>query len=506
MKPINLISAVDSGKKFNDMGLKDNNLNINFNLKNHEVTTLLEFINMLKKCNANFRCFNGYYVGYVIGQINKEFDLLRFSDDYIINIELKSPLKQDEMVKIEEQMNKNCYYLKFLSKKMYLYTYVERDGLYFYNNDNKNLQRADINNLITLLNEQKVNYSISPDDLFVPSNYLVSPFNNPEIFLNGGYFLTSHQQDIKREIIKTIESKTYKLFCISANAGTGKTLLIYDIAKYLRENKLEPLIVHCGKLNIGHNDLNKQNWKITSVSNINKAFLDQFNEHFPTIIIIDEAQRIRRNQLELILTKSKELHIPLIFSYDIKQYLKTGESNEIYEYVSKEFSKDIITKFVLKDKIRTNKHMASFIKNLIHIGDAKENLNYENITIEYMEKKEDVRHYMYSLETDEGWKAITFTNSRFTIEPLDNLAYLCANKAHDVIGQEFEKVVLVMDENFKYNEDGILMYKDGNYYSPKGMLYQIVTRAVKELKIIVLNNSELFYKLLEIKYLTFLKR
>lgn len=506
MKPINLISAVDSGKKFNDMGLKDNKLNINFNLKKHEVTTLLEFINMLKKCNANFRCFNGYYVGYVIGQINKEFDLLRFGDDYIINIELKSPLKEDEMVKVEEQMNKNCYYLKFLSKKIYLYTYVEHDGLYYYNNDNKNLQRTDINSFITLLNEQKVNYSINPDDLFVPSNYLVSPFNNPQNFLDGEYFLTSHQQDIKREIIKNIESKTYKLFCISANAGTGKTLLIYDIAKSLIGNKLEPLIIHCGKLNVGHTNLNKHDWKIISVRNINKEFLDQFNKHFPTIVIIDEAQRIRQNQLELILKKSKVLNIPLIFSYDTKQYLKTGESNEIYEYVTKKFSKDIVVKYVLKDKIRTNKNMASFIKNLIHIGDAKENLNYENITIEYMERKEDVGQYMHTLENDEGWKAITYTNSRFTIEPLDNLAYICVNKAHDVIGQEFEKVVLVMDENFKYREDGILMYKGGNYYNPKGMLYQIVTRAVKELKIIVLNNPELFYKLLEIKYLTFLKR
>lgn len=80
-----------------------------------------------------------------------------------------------------------------------------------------------------------------------------------------------------------------------------------------------------------------------------------------------------------------------------------------------------------------------------------------------------------------------------------------SKKAHDVIGQEFEKVVLVMDGCFKYNEDGKLMYRAENYYSLKGMLYQIVTRAVKELKIIVLNNPELFYKLLEIKYLTFLK-
>jgi len=38
-------------------------------------------------------------------------------------------------------------------------------------------------------------------------------------------------------------------------------------------------------------------------------------------------------------------------------------------------------------------------------------------------------------------------------------------------------------------------------YSPDGMLYQIVTRIIDELKIIVLDNPELYLKLLEIKSL-----
>ena len=37
------------------------------------------------------------------------------------------------------------------------------------------------------------------------------------------------------------------------------------------------------------------------------------------------------------------------------------------------------------------------------------------------------------------------------------------------------------------------------YYSPKGMLYQITTRVVDELKIIVFNNPNLYIKLLELK-------
>lgn len=57
-----------------------------------------------------------------------------------------------------------------------------------------------------------------------------------------------------------------------------------------------------------------------------------------------------------------------------------------------------------------------------------------------------------------------------------------------------------MDQNFKYNDANRLTAKKG-YYSPDGMLYQIVTRVVDELKIIVLDNPELYLKLLEIKNL-----
>jgi hypothetical protein len=38
-----------------------------------------------------------------------------------------------------------------------------------------------------------------------------------------------------------------------------------------------------------------------------------------------------------------------------------------------------------------------------------------------------------------------------------------------------------------------------SYYSAEGMLYQIVTRVVDELKIIVYNNPELYVQLLKIK-------
>ena len=61
-----------------------------------------------------------------------------------------------------------------------------------------------------------------------------------------------------------------------------------------------------------------------------------------------------------------------------------------------------------------------------------------------------------------------------------------------------KKVVFVMNKHFKYNDQGKLLGVK-SFYSSGRILCQIVTRVVKELKVIVLNNPKLCQKLLRIK-------
>ena len=102
------------------------------------------------------------------------------------------------------------------------------------------------------LKDQTVDYTIDPDKEFIPSNYLISPFNSTEQFIAGEYFLTSAQQKIKDEIKRELTLCPFMFFCISANAGTGKTLLTYDIAKEQIAAGKKVKIIHCGILNKGH--------------------------------------------------------------------------------------------------------------------------------------------------------------------------------------------------------------------------------------------------------------
>ena len=117
--------------------------------------------------------------------------------------------------------------------------------------------------------------------------------------------------------------------------------------------------------------------------------------------------------------------------------------------------------------------------------------NNENI-------KNEIKSYINYLEKQNGWKAITYTPPNYGYNCFNELSYICTTNAHHVIGQEFNKVVFVMDNNFNYDENGKLI-ATLNYYSAQGMLYQIVTRVVNELKILVLNNPDLYFKLLQIK-------
>ena len=87
----------------------------------------------------------------------------------------------------------------------------------------------------------------------------------------------------------------------------------------------------------------------------------------------------------------------------------------------------------------------------------------------------------------------------FKVHSIDAFAHEI--DTHHVIGQEFDNVMIMMDENFKYSEEGKLMAKEHpnpNYLFYK-LLYQGLSRARKKLCILVIDNYLLFSQILKIK-------
>lgn len=81
------------------------------NVKAAELSDLKSLACVLRASGAKIGSLTGFYVGYKIPQIGKEFDLLRFGDTSVLNIELKS---ESSIEKMESQLRRNRYYLSFL--------------------------------------------------------------------------------------------------------------------------------------------------------------------------------------------------------------------------------------------------------------------------------------------------------------------------------------------------------------------------------------------------------
>ncbi|UVR17951.1 DUF2075 domain-containing protein [Bacteroides fragilis] len=465
-----------------------NSYGITSGIKNYELNGIESFVDELLKANNNISIVNRYYLGYSIPQIGKEFDLLRFGHNYIINIEIKT---ESSIEKILKQQQKNKYYLSFLDKPLHIYTFISNENKLYklvIRNNGDEIEEITFNELCNILMSQEVVTFNNIDDLFNPSDYLVSPFNSPEKFMSEGYFLTVQQEQIYKEIQTKLSDTATNFIALTGGAGTGKTLLTYHIAKETIQRGKKVLILHCTPLNSGHQILmDEYNWSI---------YMPKYapNTIDFDLIIIDEAQRMYPYQFDKYIREVRTLNKKCIFSYDEKQYLRDNEK----QYHTKErIEKELLcTPYKLTDKIRTNKEIAYFIRQLFNIKKNIPNIDYTNIELTYCKDCYSAKLLLQEL-LERGWKTPNYTpgtRSFFHYE-----AYLSndTESAHSVVGQEFNNVVVVIDESFKYNSQGDLI-ADNTYYSQRQMLYQIITRTRKKLHIVIINNEVMLNRCIDI--------
>ena len=102
------------------------------------------------------------------------------------------------------------------------------------------------------MKRESPDYDGNIEELFRAELYLISPLREPERFLQKEYFLTAQQRDIERQILKGIRAKHSDYYWFSGLPGTGKTLLLYDIAMKL-SGKQRVCMIHCGE--------SKKDWK-----------------------------------------------------------------------------------------------------------------------------------------------------------------------------------------------------------------------------------------------------
>lgn len=463
-------------------------IDVNKKVRDYEFECIESLINELLGFSNNISVTDDFYLGFSIPQIGKEFDLLRFGEEYIVNIELKT---ESTLEKINKQQIRNHYYLKFLGKEICIFTFVSSERkLYKLVVDSNNSETIEvtIDELFNKLLSQNVETYDNIDELFNPSDYLVSPFNSTEKFINGNYFLTVQQENIFNDIQKKLQDSTTNFIALTGSAGTGKTLLTYHIAKYYMHMGKRVLVLHCAQLNQGHNILKSNyGWKV---------YMPRYAPSFKIydIIIIDEAQRMYPSQFNKFIESIKSLNKKCIFSYDAKQYLSKYEKD--YNIINRIETELKCTPFTLTDKIRTNKEITYFIKQLLNRDKKISGIKYPNIDFVYFKNYLLAKDFL-DMKFNEGWKVPNYTPGIHSSFHYQKYKSIDSDSAHSIIGQEYMNVVVVLDDSFNYSDSGELVANNA-YYSQKQMLYQIITRAIKKLNVVIINNTNMLERCIEI--------
>ena len=393
-----------------------------------------------------------FFYSFQIPRLGKEFDLLQIKDDQIVNVELKSGIVPDEAVR--KQLLQNRYYLSVQGKTIQSYTYISSQNRLVRLSNHDHIVEADWEQLCTVLQRQSKDYEGDIEDLFQAEMYLFSPLTEPERFLNKEYFLTSQQKDIERRILDKIRKVESGYFWFSGLPGTGKTLLLYDIAMRLSAHQ-KVCIIHCGEAGKEWKVLHDRLLRIAFFTDSQLEEQSDLNEY--SAILVDEAHLLTEEKLHVILELS-EKH-PVIFSSDDEDMISDEEMDRtmIREI---EHLPDIQS-FHLTNRIRTNAELSSFIQNMMHLPEKRTVRYYPHIQVVYANDEEEAEILL------KGYQ---------------------------------DQLVFIIDERYYYDEKGYLREQRQKQQKPTAvrMLFHRLNEAREEFAIIVKRNEAVYEVLLEL--------
>lgn len=460
------------------------------------IICLVNQLDSLSKYDRKFvyeitdKCF----FGFTIPRISKEFDCLWIGEKTIVDIELKS--QPVDETKICRQLRQNKYYLRYLNKEIQLYTFVASNNLCYTLNDNDELISSsitEIGNVLFDVHQEKI-ISNNIERLFSPDKYLVSPFNSTQSFLQKEYFLTNQQQEIKDKIIQSVNNNDNHIFyAITGGAGSGKTLLLYDIAMTLMDEGKRVVIGHCGGLNDGHNILKQNGWNIYASNYIFTPSHDDLIDN-ADVYLIDEAQRSPHidNIRNCILRSNKKC----IFAFDPEQVLCKYEKK--YDNKNKIISLlDNTPCFQLKTNIRMNQAVYEFVHAMFDLRCSTSHSNRNSVSLTYCTRPDEVESTL-SLLGENGFVVPKFTPMLHSTADYEKWFPSGGKSAHQIIGQEFDNIVGVVSPNMFYNDEGRLISKVPYYYYEDRMLFQILSRARNKIHIVIYGNQSILNRCLSL--------
>ena len=415
----------------------------------HEYRDLYLLVESLKE-KSSVEKRNGYFLGYRLeSKIDEEFDLLRFSEDSILNIELKLEVPRAGKEKVEDQLRRHKFILSTLNKTIYSYVYITSENMIYKLDEHNSLVKSSFEELVHYIsNDYLDNNELEKIDV---NRFIVSPYSNPQAFINHSYYLSQDQRDKKLEIMNSTKQR----ICIEGEAGTGKTLLLYDIAKELNNQGYKVLMLFCGNLENYQQLTKKFEFQVKPIR-LYKSYIEEYD-----VIMVDEAQRIYPTQLKKILEyQDKKIY----FAFDYRQVLSAEER---YRKIFEDYRKNTEFKFIkLRNKIRTNHETIAFIEKLLKTNVRNHHdYDYKNVNVSYFDSKETSRDYIENLYNNgyiiiELTEYITKTSGKIKRGNVQRGSL----QVHEVIGREYDNIVIILDSHYYYDDEGYLCSNYNEYY------------------------------------------
>ncbi|MBQ9322173.1 MAG: DUF2075 domain-containing protein [Eubacterium sp.] len=183
------------------------------------------------------------------------------------------------------------------------------------------------------------------------------------------------------------DTPTAPVITITGSAGTGKTLLLFDLAIALSENRKDVLFLHGGPLREGHLLINRRLRHVAVLSGTDYSPKDTHDaqgtpahashDRF-AYIMSDEANRLSAGLLSSVLSEAKRSRTPVILAYDPFSirglFSPLADAEEIIE-TQKTHA------FAFSGNIRINRPVYSFMRNLFCLKDVTARADYSCIDV-----------------------------------------------------------------------------------------------------------------------------
>lgn len=428
-------------------------------MRTWEINSMRALVDQLEKYMPEVYRLRLFY-SFQILRLGKEFDLLQVKKNQIVNIELKSGAVSEDAIR--RQLIQNRYYLAILGRPVRSYTYISSQNRLVRLTNHDHIVEAEWEQLCAELQEKSADFSGNLEDLFQAEWYLISPLTQPERFLKKEYFLTAQQKDIERQILKSIRIKRGGYYHFSGLPGTGKTLLLYDIAMKLSGRQMV-CIIHCGASGQEWKRLHERLRRIVWVSDSQITAEMRLDEY--ETVLVDEAHLLDKETLENIVKAAGKR--PVIFTSDCEDQLSPEEVDQSVKLGIAKLPE--IQTFRLTNRIRTNEEISSFVQNMMHIPDYKSGRRFPHVTMFYANDDQEAANLIQDAKK-QGYQHL--------------LESEVAEKAYD-------SVAIILDGNYFYDSKKYLRSKKRTV---RNLFHQL--NSAKEKLMLIVKDNEPFYAML----------